>query len=123
MSVLGVVAFVSKQPIEGNVMGGLPHGRFQKRHVVAGAARDNRAGKQIGRGMAHEGEFGPMPLDKRLRFTAPIEVMGTGVTRFKPRGVDSPFGPLVYEAEGVGPFEYRGEQGGQSPFFSSRFSA
>ena len=123
VSVFGVIALVGEKPIEADVLGCLPHGGFQKRHIVTRAARDDRTGNQIGRGMANESELGPVPLREGLQFTAPIEVMSTGVTRFEAGGIDGPFGPLVYEAKGVGSLEHRREQGGQSPFFSSRFSA
>jgi len=123
VGVFGVIALVGEKPIEGDVLGRLPHGGFQERDIVTRASRDDRSGNQIGRGMANDGEFGPMPLSEGLQFAAPIEVMGTDMTRFEPGGIDGSFRPFVYEAKGVGSFEHRGEQGGQSPFFNSRFSA
>lgn len=123
VSVLGIIALVGEKPVEGDVFSRLTHGRFQEGYIVAWATRDHSAGKQIGLGMANHRDFGPMPLREGLPLAASIEVVRTGMARFQPSGVNSPFGPLVYETEGVSPLENGGEQGGQSPFFKSRLSA
>jgi hypothetical protein len=122
MVVFSIVRGVGQYAMERNMGSSLRH-RFGKLgRIVAGSAAYNGAWKQVGPGIANDGQFGPAAAIERFVAFA-LYVIRTGVAGFEPRGVDGPLRALVSQAKLARPLENGGEQFVKSPFFSSRCSA
>ncbi len=97
MIVLGIVTGIGEQAIPVEVLGGLPHGGRKLRRILAGSRRNQCGGDQVCAGVTDEGEFGPSAPPK-----TPIAhtryVVGAGVGRSHPGGIDSTFWTCVDQA-------------------------
>lgn len=122
MIVLAVVSGVSEDPSEGDVLGGLRDGGRELRRIVTRTPGDPGAREQVGRRMAHRGEFGPSTPSKGPVALA-VHIVGAGMAGLQARGVHGALRPLVDEIQRVSACEHGAKQRVQSPFFRSRCSA
>lgn len=119
---LSVVCGIGQQAIEVDVTAGLSEGGRKLRGILGGAPTDEGTGPQMGLTMASDGQFGPMQQAAAFLALSP-DVIAADMSAFQPGGINDHLGSGADESELAGPFQDGAEQGGKSPFFSSRCSA
>lgn len=118
----GIIRFVGEHTVPVHDLRGLTHGLGKERRIVARPSAHDSPGPQMRAGMAHDRQFGPEPLGKRL-LPAAAGVVAADVADLETRGIDGPLRALVDQAEFTSPSENGRLEAIKSPFFSRRFSA
>ncbi len=120
---LAVEACVGGQAVEVQVLRCLAQRRGEVRRVLARPAARDRAGDEVGGGVADHGQLGPRRVRRGPTVRAAAEVVAADVMAFQSRGVDGAGGPLVDQAARAGAVEDGPEERDEAPFFSRRRSA
>lgn len=120
--VLAIIAGIAQQAVDGQVANRLPDRIGELRRVLAGPVADHQRREQIGVGVTDQRELGPTRAKKPFVADA-MNIMSGGVMTFQAGGIDGRFGLILDQATRLGDTENGGEEGIESPFFSSRLWA
>lgn len=122
MVVLAVVARVPDQPVDREMATRLPD-RFRKlRRVLTRAVAHHGPGKQVGVGVTHQGELGPMAPQESFVPDA-MNVMAGGMSTLQAGRVNDGFRLGLDQATRFSKAENRLKELVERPFFSSRSCA
>jgi hypothetical protein len=122
MVVFGIVAGVSQEPIEVNVLRGLPHGRRKLRRILRRAEAHEGAGQQMALAVTHQRQLWPMQSGKAFLAATP-DVVAADMARLEPRGIDDALGAFADQRSCVRSPEDDSLEKNEGVFFKSRRSA
>lgn len=118
---LGVVSGIGQQPIDGQMMNGLPDDRFEIGSIVRGTGPYISTCNQVSVMMAKNGQFRPAPI--LLHPALAMEKVPADVMAFQAGGIDAGFGLVVEKSSGAGGTENGAQELIESSFFKRRCSA